>query len=305
MADTVLNIKKRKSVNLEKEHNIAGYLFILPLLVVLLCFLLYSFYFLISNSFNYVTLSFLNPKFVGLDNYRIVLTDGKFYTALINSFLLSGADIFAGITFGFTLSIFLSFKFRGVKFFHTLFFVPAMLPIAFISAVFSSMLEYKEGTLNSLLRFMHLDFMAQRWLVEPHLAFGSVLSVSVYLIGIPMMYYTADLTTLNNSIFEAAILDGADLRKMMTLILFPLLKNTHKTIFISMLLGGFRQMERVLLMTDGGPGGATEIVGTYIFRGTRSAGSNLGVVSAAGVIILIIAFLIAFIQLQVTERKRI
>ena len=74
-------------------------------------------------------------------------------------------------------------------------------------------------------------------------------------------------------------------------------------LILSMLLGGFREMERVYLMTDGGPGGSTEIIGTYIYRATRSAGSNIGLVCAAAIIVLIVAFIISFIQLKMTSKN--
>ena len=102
---------------------------------------------------------------------------------------------------------------------------------------------------------------------------------------------------------EAATIDGAGMKDQLLLIIFPVLKNTHKTIILSMLLGGFREMERVYLMTDGGPGGSTEIIGTYIYRATRSAGSNIGLVCAAAIIVLIVAFIISFIQLKMTSKN--
>lgn len=295
---------KRIQQGINKEHNLAGYLFIAPLMILFAVFLAYSFYFLIQTSFFNVTISFKDPEFAGLQNYKIVLKDWRFLKSLLNTLLLSGANIFIALTLGFLVSIFLGFKFRGVKFFNSLFFIPAMLPVSFIAAVFSSMLEYKEGTVNLFLRAIGLDFLAQQWLSNPNFALFSVMSVSIFLIGIPIMYYTADISTLNTSILEAAVIDGAGLREILCFILYPLLKNSHKTIALSMLLGGFREMERVYLMTDGGPGGATEIIGTYIYRSTRSAGSNLGTVSAAAVIVLIVAFVISFIQIKLSNTTK-
>ncbi|RPF48855.1 multiple sugar transport system permease protein/raffinose/stachyose/melibiose transport system permease protein [Hydrogenoanaerobacterium saccharovorans] len=287
---------------LHKNNNKAGYLFIAPLLIVFACFLLYSFYFLFKNSFHFVTISFKHPRFVGLNNYKTVLQDAAFYRSMLNTFLISFANIFAGLTLGYVVAVFLNFKLRLKRFFHALFFVPSMLPIALMAAVFSSMLEYKEGTFNQLLRFLGMGGLTQRWLSDPNLAIWSVMSVSVFLIGIPIMYYTADLTTISPSVMEAATIDGAKFHQVLFLVLYPMLKNTHKTIIISMLLGGFREMERVYLMTDGGPGGSTEIIGTYIYRATRSAGSNLGIVSAAAIIVLLIAFAISFIQMKLANR---
>ena len=295
-----LNKLNKKS---QKRNNRAGFLFLLPLIVIFIGLLGYSFYFLSVNSFRDVTITFRHTEFTGLANYETVLTDLKFWRSLLNTFILSAANIFCGLTFGFFIAIVLNFKMKGKRFFHALFFIPSMLPIALMAAVFSSMLEYKNGIINQLLRGVGLDVLAQRWLADPRLAIFSVCSVSVFLIGIPIMYYTADLTTISDSVLEAATMDGAKTRHQLFLVIYPMLKNTHKTIILSMLLGGFREMERVFLMTDGGPGGKTEIIGTYIYRATRSAGSNIGLVCAAAIVVLIVAFLISFIQLRLTEKN--
>lgn len=295
-----LNKLNKKS---QKRNDRAGFLFLLPLIVIFIGLLGYSFYFLIVNSFRDVTITFRHTEFTGLANYKTVLTDLKFWRSLLNTFILSAANIFCGLTFGFFIAIVLNFKMKGKRFFHALFFIPSMLPIALMAAVFSSMLEYKNGIINQLLRGVGLDVLAQRWLADPRLAIFSVCSVSVFLIGIPIMYYTADLTTISDSVLEAATMDGAKTRHQLFLVIYPMLKNTHKTIILSMLLGGFREMERVFLMTDGGPGGKTEIIGTYIYRATRSAGSNIGLVCAAAIVVLIVAFLISFIQLRLTEKN--
>ena len=295
-----LNKSNKKS---QKRNNRAGFLFLLPLIVIFIGLLGYSFYFLIVNSFRDVTITFRHTEFTGLANYKTVLTDLKFWRSLLNTFILSAANIFCGLTFGFFIAIVLNFKMKGKRFFHALFFIPSMLPIALMAAVFSSMLEYKNGIINQLLRGVGLDVLAQRWLADPRLAIFSVCSVSVFLIGIPIMYYTADLTTISDSVLEAATMDGSKTRHQLFLVIYPMLKNTHKTIILSMLLGGFREMERVFLMTDGGPGGKTEIIGTYIYRATRSAGSNIGLVCAAAIVVLIVAFLISFIQLRLTEKN--
>lgn len=285
------------------RNNKAGYLFLLPLIIIFIGLLGYSFYFLIGNSFRYITITFKKPAFTGLLNYKTILNDFGFWKSVMNTFLLSTANIFCGLTLGFFVAVILNFKLKGKRFFHALFFIPSMLPIALMATVFGSMLEYKNGIVNNILRAVGLGGLAQRWLADPSLAMWSVCSVSIFLIGIPIMYYTADLTTVSSSVLEAATIDGAGMRQQLLLVIFPVLKNTHRTIILSMLLGGFREMERVFLMTDGGPGGTTEIVGTYIYRATRSAGSNIGLVCAAAVIILIIAFTISFIQLMLAPRN--
>lgn len=290
-------------LSVKKRNNKAGFLFLLPLFLIFLCLLSYSFYFLFVNSFRDVTITFRKAEFIGIKNYQTVLRDKLFWKSIINTFILSTANIFCGLTFGFIISIILNFKLQGKRFFHALFFLPSMLPLALTATVFGSMLEYKNGIVNQLLRGVGLGVLARRWLADPHLAIWAVCSVSIFMIGIPIMYYTADLTTLSRSVLEAATIDGAGMKDQLLLILFPMLKNTHKTIILSMLLGGFREMERVYLMTDGGPGGSTEIIGTYIYRAARSAGANVGIVCAAAIIVLLLAFFLSFIQLKMTEKN--
>jgi ABC-type sugar transport system permease subunit len=288
---------------LSKKNNLEAYLFLLPLLVLFIGLLGYCFYFLLTNSFQKLTISFRNAKFVGFDNYLILFKDHIFWRALLNTFFISAANIFCGLTLGFFIAVILNFKIPGKRFFHSLFFIPSMLPIALMAAVFSSMMEYRNGTINGVLRSLNLELLAQQWLADPRLAMFSVCTVSIFLIGIPVMYYTADITTINTSVLEAATIDGANTRQRILLVLYPMLSRTHQTIILSLLLGGFREMERVFLMTDGGPGDITQIIGTYIFRSSRSADSNIGFVCAAAVVVLLFAFCIAFIQMKLIQQK--
>ncbi len=295
-------MSKRKNA-ISHRNNRDGYLFLLPLIVIFIGLLGYSFYFLITNSLRDVTITFRSSEFVGLNNYKTIICDSKFWRSLLNTFILSTANIFCGLTFGFFVSLALNFRIKGKRFFHALYFIPSMLPIALMATVFASMLEYKSGIVNQILRGVGLDVLAQRWLADPRYAIWAVCTISIYLIGIPIMYYTADLTTISKSVLEAATVDGASFRHQVFLVIYPMLKNTHKTIILSMLLGGFREMERVFLMTDGGPGGTTEIIGTYIYRATRSAGSNIGLVCAASIIVLVIAFIISFVQMKLMKEN--
>lgn len=299
-------MKRKKQVskgNALEKNNWRGYIFIAPVLILFAVFLLFSFGFLIKNSFYDVTLTMNNPEYVGLNNFKLVLTDKRFWLSLLNNIVMGTFTIFVSMTLGYVVSVFLMFKFRGKRLLHGLFFFPSMIPMALLATVFSSMLEFTNGTLNQILRAVGLGAFAQRWLVEPPLAYMSVLSISIFLIGLSIMYYSAGISTINMAIFEAALIDGANMRQILLLILFPLLKSTHRTVILSMILSCFREFERVYLLTNGGPGGLTEITGTYIFNFSRSAGSNIGMVCAASLIILCIAFCISYVQIRVSNQK--
>ena len=89
---------------------------------------------------------------------------------------------------------------------------PSMLPIALMAAVFSSMLEYKEWNYQSAVARRWIGCTGTEMAGGSQTCYFSVCSVSVFLIGIPIMYYTADLTTISDSVLEAATMDGAKTR---------------------------------------------------------------------------------------------
>jgi ABC-type sugar transport system permease subunit len=298
-----MNVQKRKG-NLLTRNDWRGYVFIAPVVILFIVFLFTSIGFIFKNSVYRLTLTLNNPQYVGADNFKYVLEDSSFWRSLGNNVLLGGFTVFVSMTLGYLVSVFLMFQFKGKRILHGLFFFPTMIPMALLATVFSTMLEYKSGMLNELLRSVGLGALASRWLVDPILAKASVLSISIFLIGLAIIYYSAGISTINQSVFEAALIDGANMRHMLFMIMYPLLKNTHYTVALSIILSSFREFERVYLLTNGGPGGSTNIVGTYIFNFSRSAGSNIGMVCAASIIILIVAFAISFAQIMVSRRLK-
>jgi len=295
---TTVNATKKK----RNKHNLAAIFFLLPLILFYCVFYIYSFYFLISTSFLETNISMRDPIFVGLQNYKLLLTHAQFYQAIFNTLLFAGIAIGAGLTLGFFLAVVLSLGMRGSRIFYAIFFLPSLMPMALVASVFAITFEFRYGTLNTILRAMGLEVLAQRWLVDPQWAYMVIIAILVFVIGLPIMHYTANLSTINISLLEAAVVDGAGTWQMFRLILFPLLRGARKTITISLLLGSFRAFELVYLSTGGGPSGKTEITGTYLYDFTTS-GMNVGYVSAASVIVLLIALGISFFQITLYNRS--
>jgi len=124
----------------------------------------------------------------------------------------------------------------------------------------------------------------------------------VYMVGLPIMYYTSDITAVNLSLVESAVLDGASTWQVFRLMLFPLLRNTHKTVILSVLLGSFRAFDIIYFSTAGQPGGRTSITGTYIYNAALGI-NRVGYAAAASLIVLVIALVISLVQLVVTRKR--
>ena len=279
----------------------AALVFLIPLAVFYGTFYLYSFWYLISTSFLKTDITQSSSTFVGLQNYELVLSHDVFWTALFNTVAFSIIAIIAGLTIGFFLAVVLATRPRGSRFLYAIFLLPSLMPMSLVASVFAVMLESRFGFVNEGLRAIGLGGLAQRWLVDPNLAWGSVAMIFVYVIGLPIMYYTADLATMNVSLIEAAVVDGAGARQLLRFILYPALSGARRTIMTAVPLMGFRAFEIVFLSTRGGPAGQTEIAGTYLYTFATS-GTNVGYVSAASVIVLAIALLIAILQLHRQHR---
>ncbi len=277
-------------------------LFLLPLAIFYGVFYGYSFVYVGVASFLNAGPTLRDAEFVGLDNYELLLTHDRFWIAIFNTLAFAVVAIIAAVTIGFFLAVVLSTRMRGHQFFYAVFFLPAMMPMSLVASVFAVMLASRFGTVNEILRFVGLGDFTQRWMGDPTLAWMSVALIFIYVIGLPIMYYTADLATINISFIEAAVVDGAGPWAMFRLILFPLTRAARKTIILATLLGTFRAFEIVYLSTGGGPSGRTEIAGTYLYNFSTS-GLNVGYVASAAVIVLTIALGISAINLILQHRS--
>jgi raffinose/stachyose/melibiose transport system permease protein len=277
--------------------------FLTPLLAIYLVFFGYGFWFLARTSTTKVSLAFTNAVEVGADNYRILLENETFLRALINNVLFGGISIVAALTLGFFVAFALSAGLRPKRLLHVLFIVPALMPLSLVGTVFGSMLQQQFGVLNQTLRSVGLGRLAQPWLTEPGLAFAAVAVIFCYLIGLPIMYYTADLSIFPTDVIEAALIDGAGTFQILRAVIYPMMTSTHLTVILSLLLGSFRALEVALFSTGGGPAGSTEIVGTFLYRFSTDPGPRTGFVAAGAVVILLVAFVISIAQMLITRPR--
>lgn len=273
-----------------------------PLLVIYCIFYFFSSGFLVFASLHKLSMALTNGTFVGLRNFELLLTDPRFLGAFLNNMIFAATSIAAGLTIGFFIAVSLSTGVRGRSFFYAVFLLPALMPMALVASVFRTMLEARFGAVNLFLNDIGLSALAQNWLIEPSLAYGVVVTLFTYVIGLPVLYYTANLSTINTSLLESAVLDGAGTWRLMGGILFPLMKGTHRTIVVSTLLTSFRAFDIVFFSTGGGPSGKTEITGTYVYNFSTS-GTNVGYGSAAAVTVLVVTLLISALQLRFFGRR--
>lgn len=296
---TTLERKRSRSPDLK-----AALLFLSPLAIVYVVYFGYSLVFLGRTSLTKTSITFFNSTWVGLQNFVTLLGDSTFLRSIGNTLFFGLLSVVAALTVGFFIAAALASGVRAKRLLFVIFLVPTLMPTSLVATLFGSMLQERYGLVNIIFRSVGLDALAQPWLTDPGLAFGVVSIIFCYLIGLPIMYFTADFSTLPTDSLEAALLDGAGTFRILRSIVFPMMRATQVTIVLSLLLGAFRALEVVLFSTQGGPGQQTEIVGTYIYGFATSSGSSIGLVSAASIIVLLVAFLISIVQIILSRPGR-
>jgi raffinose/stachyose/melibiose transport system permease protein len=277
--------------------------FLVPLLGFYVVYYLYSFVFLAQASQQRVSLSFTDQVYVGLQNYSLILADPLFQRSVVNNLIFAAVSIAASLTLGFVIAMMLATGARLNRGMYVIFLLPSLIPLSLFASVFGRMLEPNYGAFNAALRAIGLGGLQQDWLGSDGTAYAVVFALLVYLIGLPIMYYRSDVSNVNASILEAALLDGANTFQTFRLILFPLLRTTHITVILSVLLGSFRAFDLIYFSTGGAPSGRTGISGTYIYQSALGQ-SSVGYAAAASVLVLVIALVVSLIQILVTRRAQ-
>lgn len=275
--------------------------FLAPLLVFYAVYFVYSFGVLGVVSTQTVGLTFRNAVDVGTQNFELVLSDPSFQRSLFNTVAFGIFSVAVALTLGFVLAMMMASGIRMRRWYYTVFLLPSLIPMSLFATVFGRMLETRDGAINEFLRGIGLGFLAQDWLGDPTAAYVGVAVLLTYTIGLPIMYYTTDVAQVNTSIVESATLDGANVWQIYRIMLYPLLRSTHITVILSVILGSFRAFDIIYFSTAGQPGGRTDITGTYIYNATLGI-DRVGYAAAASIIVVIIALAISVIQILVRRK---
>ena len=208
-------------------------------------------------------------KFIGLDNYRSIFGgDRALWQAVKNTVIFTVVTIVAKTVIGLLLAMVVS---KGVRFLSTgyraVIYLPAILPMIAVGIVFKSILNPKTGALNSFLRFVGLDGLAMHWLTDPALALYSIIAVDTWKgVGFIMVLLLAGIESIPREYHDAARIDGASGFKEFRYITLPLLKPVLTVTTVLNLLYGLKVFDSVFVLTNGGPGYATETVNTIVFK---------------------------------------
>lgn len=277
-----------------------------PAVILLLLFVIYptvNIFFM--SLFKWGGLS-ANKQFVGLNNFKILLGDKNFIQAFQNTILLivvvTLVTFFLAIMFA---NILVREDIKGKGFFRVIFYIPNILSVAVIAAVFAQIYAVDEGgLLNNLIRL----FKPETWkniqfLGDPNKVLYSIAGAMIWqAIGYYMVMYMASISSISEHLYEAAEIEGASKFRQFFQITLPLIwENIRTTLTFFVISSINMSFLFVKVLTAGGPGGSSEVFLSYLYKQAYD-NASYGYGMAIGVLIFLFSFALSAVLNKATER---
>lgn len=307
----ILNKIRNKFKAYTFSDKIQEILMILPMFIGFLLFVAYPIFWVVRWAwFNYNGYS--NPVFVGVDNFvRAFTRDKTYWFTLLNTLILAVAKLVAEMPIAIILAVLVNRKMKGTSFFRVVYFLPTVLSIAVVGLIFSILFSPYNGIVNALLVNFGLVAKNINWFGERWLAMLVILLVSLWTtFGLNMIYFLMGLQNIPKELYECAQIDGATGIRQFFHITLPMLAPVMQVVFMLSMLGTMKITDLILVMTNGQPGGSTEVVMSYIFKyffqygdGTVTP-SEFGYASSLAVITGIFLTIITLAYLRVSKKMK-
>ena len=241
--------------------------------------------------------------FVGLNNYARAAADPVFWVALRNNMIIVVGSVVLQVGFGTILAAILDRGLpRGATIFRTIIFAPMVVSSVAVALIWLIILDPNIGSLNALVKAIHLVPPAQGWLGDPRISIWMVLVIACWqYTGFMMVLVLAGLQGIPKELYEAAALDGARGLKAFRYITLPSIRNVLIVAVLITTIGGFKVFDLVYATTQGGPANATQVLGTYTYLQAFTLG-NMGYADAISTVLLAIAVVLGWLQLKISRR---
>ena len=247
-----------------------------------------------------------NYNFVGLDNFRRLLTeDIVFRKAAVNNFKFMLDVVLFQTAFSLIFALILVKNTKTNVFFRTLFFFPTILSSISVAFIWSFMYDPSMGMVNTTLSAIGLESLTRGWLSNRDIAIHSIAFVQVWFhTGQVMIIFIAGLQSVPKELYEAARIDGANRWQTFRKVTWPLIAPATTMVVGYTTIQSFKAFDLVFAMTGGGPAFSTEIFATFIYT-TAFTNYNFGYASAASVIFMMIIATITYTQMRVLNRNKV
>lgn len=285
-----------------KKGNWIAYLLVGPAMILLMIFVFYPLANLVYLSFfDYNLIS--EPKFTGLKNYRVLfLVKTDFKEALRNTAVYSAFVVFFSLLLAVLFAMWLERDSAFNRFLQKSMFTPYLIFMVSCAYIWSWMYDDEYGILNAMLSLFGLPL--SRWLNDADLALFCVAAVAVWKsLGYYLIIVMASVRSIPAEIMEAAELDNTPPFRKFFRITLPMISPQMFFLLITITISSFKVFDVIQVMTDGGPGNATDVIVTYIYRYAFQMNARVGYASAAGTVLLVILMILTYFYFRILSRR--
>ncbi len=285
------------SHNLKKIYS---YSFLLPAGIIYgLIFVIPT---LISFFFSLTRWTLMDWKFIGFENFVTFFYDSSLGTGLKNTLIYAGLTCGLKVVIALLIAVYLCRELKTKNFLRTIIFFPSLISTIAVGLAFSSMMHPATGLINRALSL--LGITGPSWLADPGLALFSVILVDVWKgIGVSMVIYIAGIMSIPLQYYEALKCDGGNAWQKFIHITLPLVRPAMNSIIILSLVSGLRSFDLVWAMTNGGPGFASDVLASVIYK--QYVSGFYGLSTAGNVVLFIVVSLIAFPLYKFLNREKV
>lgn len=285
-------MNKPEKIKSKTKYDKCAYAMIFPAYFVFAVFILVPIGFVIYYSLTNFNL-YSVPEFVGFKNYLNLFQDGDFLISVRNTLFYTVFTLFPQLAIGLFFAIMLYRRSRLIPFFRTAFYLPNVMSMVCMSMVWLWIYDPTYGLLNMVLKAFGSS--VQQWLQDPKLAMPCVILMGIWKnCGYSMVIFLSGLTSIPDSLYEAASLDGAGFIKKFLHITWPMLKPTTFFLLVTGIVNSFSVFEQINIMTSGGPLNRTTTIVHQIYR-RGFLEFKMGYAGAMSVVLLLFSILITIL----------
>lgn len=294
-----------RSHALQRRENIVSYLFLAPALLFFVCFVVLPMGMgIVTSLFNYTMKSPVSADtFVGLKNYITLFQDPVFLKALVNTFILVIVAVPAVTLFSLWVGSSIYEMHGGLRsFFRCVFYLPVVTGTVAVVVVWRWMFDSYNGIFNYILKAIGLIDQNIMWLGDTRFALGCIILILFTTsVGQPIVLYVAALGNVDQSLVDAAEVDGATKLQTFWRIKWPSIMPTTLYVLVITTINTFQCFSLVQLLTSGGPQHSTDTVMYYLYTNAFSL-YKYGYANSMGVVLAIIIAILSAIQFKVMSK---
>ncbi|HEY9293975.1 MAG TPA: sugar ABC transporter permease [Microlunatus sp.] len=247
-----------------------------------------------SFYFSLTRWTLFDTEFIGLDNFKLFFSEPSLVQGFINTFIYGFITSAAKVVIGLLLGLVLTGRLFGRNFLRSVIFFPVLVSTIGVGFTFKVLLDPFHGLVNGALAWVGIN--GPGWLTDPQWALLTVAAVDIWKgLGIATLIYIAGIVAIPQEYYEAARVDGAGWWQNFWNITLPLVKPASTTVILLSLIGGLRSFDLIWVMTKGGPGFTSDVIGSVIYKQYQAGFYGL---STAGNVVLFIVVSIIVIPLS-------